>query len=144
MSEENQYLRAAKAVVEAVGGKENISAAQMQRLLNTNTADMGVASAVEYENLCRQTEENGIGSQFTTPLENGQTEVISLDSQGIMIKKSFDEEGNQTREFQYNPAENTRKVKTFAAKEKDEPRQNGNNPNTSETRESERPKENDA
>ena len=27
MSEENQYLRAAKAVVEAVGGKENISAA---------------------------------------------------------------------------------------------------------------------
>ena len=74
-----------------------------------------MASAVEYENLCRQTEENGIGSQFTTPLENGQTEVISLDSQGIMIKKSFDEEGNQTREFQYNPAENTRKVKTFAA-----------------------------
>lgn len=97
--------------------KENISAAQMQRLLNTNTADMGVASAVEYENLCRQTEENGIGSQFTTPLENGQTEVISLDSQGIMIKKSFDQEGNQIREFQYNPAENTRKVKTFAAKE---------------------------
>lgn len=116
---EDDYNALKNQSANTTSGSEDMSAIFMQRKINENLADIGIASAVEYENLCRQTEASGIGSQFTTQRENGQTEVISLDSQGIMIKKSFDQEGNQTREFQYNPAENTRRSKTFATKEEE-------------------------
>ncbi|MCQ2735253.1 MAG: hypothetical protein MJ212_04835, partial [Alphaproteobacteria bacterium] len=96
-------------------GQDNIPAFQMQRQLNANAAALGINLAKEYEMLCQ----NGATAEkpFVISSINGEHELNYIDSQGLLIKKNFDQEGNQTREFRYNPAESTRKMKTFTAEE---------------------------
>lgn len=114
-------------------GQDNISAAQMQRQLNANAADAGVASAVEYEMLCQKgaSEEQPLVINLT----DGGQELHYVNSQGLLVKNTYDKQGNMTRTMQYNQAERVGKAKTFTPKPNaEEPRGGGDNPNPNEPR----------
>lgn len=121
-------------------GQDNISAAQMQRQLNANAADAGVVSAEEYEMLCQK------GASEEQPviinLADGGQELHYVDSQGLLIKNTYDKQGNMTRTMQYNQAERVGKAKTFTPKPNaEEPREGTTNPNPNEPRGGGEPRE---